>query len=101
MALCGAVFVSCLVAATFIDLDHFIIPDVFTVGLGQDQADEGMSRLVVGHATTVFGRHHELSLGAERDLLDARLGALQQVPGHRVLLFLTDVGHEASGARVD
>ena len=34
VAVCGAVFVSCLVAATFIDLDHFIIPDVFTIGLG-------------------------------------------------------------------
>lgn len=33
-ALCGAIFLSCLVAATFIDLDHFIIPDVFTLGLG-------------------------------------------------------------------
>lgn len=31
---CGCVFISCLVAATFIDLDHFIIPDVFTIGLG-------------------------------------------------------------------
>jgi leader peptidase (prepilin peptidase)/N-methyltransferase len=34
VAACGWVFVSCLVAATFIDLDHFIIPDVFTIGLG-------------------------------------------------------------------
>jgi leader peptidase (prepilin peptidase)/N-methyltransferase len=33
VAVCGAVFISCLVAATFIDLDHFIIPDVFTIGL--------------------------------------------------------------------
>ena len=33
-AVCGWVFLSCLVAATFIDLDHFIIPDVFTIGLG-------------------------------------------------------------------
>lgn len=33
VALCGAVLLSCLVAATFIDLDHFIIPEVFTVGL--------------------------------------------------------------------
>lgn len=33
VALCGMLFVSCLVAATFIDLDHFIIPEVFTVGL--------------------------------------------------------------------
>ena len=34
VALCGAVFLSALVAATFIDLDHFEIPDVFTIGLG-------------------------------------------------------------------
>ena len=34
VALCGWVFVSCLIAATFIDLDHMIIPDAFTVGLG-------------------------------------------------------------------
>ncbi len=34
VALCGCLFLSCLVAATFIDLDHFIIPDVFTIGLG-------------------------------------------------------------------
>lgn len=34
VAACGWLLCSCLVAATFIDLDHFIIPDVFTVGLG-------------------------------------------------------------------
>ena len=34
VAACGWVFVSCLVAATFIDLDHMIIPDIFTIGLG-------------------------------------------------------------------
>jgi leader peptidase (prepilin peptidase)/N-methyltransferase len=31
---CACVFISCLIAATFIDLDHFIIPDRFTIGLG-------------------------------------------------------------------
>jgi leader peptidase (prepilin peptidase)/N-methyltransferase len=31
-ALCGMLFVSILIAATFIDLDHFIIPDVFSLG---------------------------------------------------------------------
>jgi leader peptidase (prepilin peptidase)/N-methyltransferase len=34
VAVCGWIFLSCLVAATFIDLDHMIIPDVFTIGLG-------------------------------------------------------------------
>ena len=34
VALCGWFFISCLIAATFIDLDHMIIPDVFTIGLG-------------------------------------------------------------------
>ncbi len=31
-ALCGMVFISLLIGATFIDLDHMIIPDVFTIG---------------------------------------------------------------------
>ena len=34
VAVCGWIFLGCLIAATFIDLDHFIIPDVFTLGLG-------------------------------------------------------------------
>src|SRR5262249_37518909 len=34
VAIIGWVFISCLIAATFIDLDHFIIPDEFTIGLG-------------------------------------------------------------------
>jgi leader peptidase (prepilin peptidase) / N-methyltransferase len=33
-AVCGMVLVSALVCAMFIDLDHMIIPDVFTIGLG-------------------------------------------------------------------
>lgn len=33
-ALCGMLLLSALVCATFIDLDHMIIPDVFTIGLG-------------------------------------------------------------------
>ena len=33
VAVCGAIFIGCLIAATFIDLDHFIIPDAFTIGL--------------------------------------------------------------------
>ena len=34
VAISGWIFLSCLIAATFIDLDHMIIPDVFTIGLG-------------------------------------------------------------------
>lgn len=34
VAVCGWIFLSCLISATFIDLDHMIIPDVFTIGLG-------------------------------------------------------------------
>lgn len=33
-AACGMLLVSALICATFIDLDHLIIPDVFTLGLG-------------------------------------------------------------------
>lgn len=33
-ALCGMLFVACLICALFIDLDHMIIPDTFTIGLG-------------------------------------------------------------------
>jgi leader peptidase (prepilin peptidase) / N-methyltransferase len=32
-AFCGWVFLAALVSATYIDLDHMIIPDVFTIGL--------------------------------------------------------------------
>ena len=32
-ALCGMVFVSALIGATFVDIDHFKIPDVFTIWL--------------------------------------------------------------------
>jgi leader peptidase (prepilin peptidase)/N-methyltransferase len=33
-AVCGWVFVASLVCATFIDLDHMVIPETFTIGLG-------------------------------------------------------------------
>lgn len=33
-ALCGMFFVACLLCALFIDLDHMIIPEFFTIGLG-------------------------------------------------------------------
>lgn len=33
-ALCAMLFASCVICAFFIDLDHMIIPDEFTIGLG-------------------------------------------------------------------
>jgi len=33
-AVCGMLFISILICATFIDLDHMIIPDVFTIWAG-------------------------------------------------------------------
>lgn len=44
VAVCGWVFMSVLVCATFIDLDHMIIPEPFTLGLGL--AGVGLSMLV-------------------------------------------------------
>ncbi|HWA86832.1 MAG TPA: prepilin peptidase [Opitutus sp.] len=43
-AACGMLFLSALIAATFTDLDHLIIPDVFSLGLGV--AGVGLSLLV-------------------------------------------------------
>jgi leader peptidase (prepilin peptidase)/N-methyltransferase len=43
-AACGMVFLSALVAATFIDLEHMVIPDSLTLGLGV--AGVGLSFLV-------------------------------------------------------
>ena len=34
VVICGWIFISALICATFIDLDHMIIPEVFTLGLG-------------------------------------------------------------------
>ncbi len=53
-ALCGWVFVSSLICASFIDLDHFEIPDRFTIGLA-----------LVGVALSIFfpalhGQHDEV-----------------------------------------
>ena len=51
-AICGMLFLSILIAATFIDLDHFIIPDVFTIGAA-----------IAGVALSIFvpALHHQHS----------------------------------------
>lgn len=55
VAVCGMVFVGCLVSATFIDLDHMIIPDVFTIGLAVLGVLLSLAvPLLHGHAEPVF-----------------------------------------------
>jgi leader peptidase (prepilin peptidase)/N-methyltransferase len=70
-AICGWVLVSALVAATFIDLDHFIIPDRFTIGLGM----VGVMLAIL--APSLHGRVAEMPLLASlRAGGDAVLGML-------------------------
>ena len=70
-ALVGMFFLSCLVCATFIDLDHMIIPDLFTIGLA-----------VTGVAISLFvpalhGVEHEIGVvAAMRSGLIAMQGLL-------------------------
>ena len=53
-AVCGWVFLGSLICATFIDLDHMIIPDVFTIGL----AVEGL--LLSALVPSLHGQHGEI-----------------------------------------
>ncbi len=54
VAVCGWIFLSCLIAATFIDLDHMIIPDVFTIGLGV------LGVLLSAAVPTLHGQHGDI-----------------------------------------
>ena len=55
-AVCGWVFLASVICAMFIDLDHMIIPDVFTIGL----AIEGV--LLSGLVPSLHGEHSGLYL---------------------------------------
>src|SRR5476649_2867855 len=52
-AVCGWVFIASLISGTFIDLDHMIIPDVFTIGL----AIAGL--ILSALAPSLHGQHSE------------------------------------------
>lgn len=56
VALCGWIFISCLIAATFIDLDHMIIPDFFTIGLGV------IGVVLSGLVPALHGQHGDMFL---------------------------------------
>jgi leader peptidase (prepilin peptidase) / N-methyltransferase len=53
-AVCGWVFLGSLICATFIDLDHMIIPDVFTIGL----AVEGL--ILSALVPALHGQHGDI-----------------------------------------
>jgi leader peptidase (prepilin peptidase) / N-methyltransferase len=53
-ALCGMLFIACLICAFFIDLDHMIIPDAFTIGLGV------MGVLLSVFVPSLHGQHDDL-----------------------------------------
>jgi leader peptidase (prepilin peptidase)/N-methyltransferase len=55
-AVCGWVFLGSLVSGTFIDLDHMIIPDAFTIGL----AIEGL--ILSALVPSLHGQHGEFYL---------------------------------------
>jgi leader peptidase (prepilin peptidase) / N-methyltransferase len=70
-AMCGMVLCAALIGATFIDLDHMIIPEVFTVWLGV--AGMALSCLV----PSLHGQQHELAIVAGlRSGVDGLLGLL-------------------------
>ncbi|MDI1318692.1 MAG: prepilin peptidase [bacterium] len=70
-AVAGMVFCSILICATFIDLDHMIIPDVFTIG----GALTGVLLSLVLPA--LHGHQHEIFLIASiRSSVDAGLGLM-------------------------
>ncbi len=70
-ALCGMVLIAALICATFIDLDHMLIPDAFTVWLAVVGV---MLSLLV---PSLHGRHHELLMVASlRSGFDAVTGLL-------------------------
>jgi len=70
-AACGMVLCAALIAATFIDLDHMIIPDAFTLWLGV------AGLLLSAVAPSLHGRQHELFLLASvRSATDGAVGLL-------------------------
>jgi len=70
-AMCGLLFIAILICATFIDLDHMIIPDVFTIWAGV------IGVLLSFAVPMLHGRSHEFAVIASfRSGIDALLGLL-------------------------
>ena len=79
-AICGCFFMGSLVCATFIDLDHMIIPDAFTIGL----AVEGI--LLSALVPALHGQHGTyFVLDSLRSVSDSLIGI---VAGSGVVLWI-------------
>jgi len=83
-AVCGWVFLGSLICGTFIDLDHMIIPDGFTIGL----AVEGV--LLSALVPALHGQHSGyMAVDTVRSVSDAMVG---MVCGSGVILWIALVG---------
>jgi leader peptidase (prepilin peptidase)/N-methyltransferase len=79
-AICGWVFLGSLVSGTFIDLDHMIIPDAFTIGL----AIEGL--VLSALVPSLHGQHGDFYMvDSLRSVSDAIIGI---VAGSGVVLWI-------------
>ena len=79
-ALCGMFFVSALTCATFIDLDHMVIPDLFTLGLGT--AGIALSFLV----PSLHGQHQPFFMAAS--LRSGMIGLTGLLVGSGLVLWI-------------
>ena len=87
VAVCGWLFLSSLLCATFIDLDHMIIPDVFTIGL----AVEGL--LVSALVPSLHGQHGDLY--AVDSLRSGSASLVGLVAGSGVVLWIALIAEAA------
>jgi leader peptidase (prepilin peptidase)/N-methyltransferase len=86
-AACGWVFLGSLICATFIDLDHMIIPDVFTIGL----AIEGL--ILSALIPLLHGQHGDFyAVDSLRSVSEALIG---MVAGSGVVLWIALIAEAA------
>jgi leader peptidase (prepilin peptidase)/N-methyltransferase len=80
VAVCGWIFLGSIVCATYIDLDHMIIPDAFTIGL----AIEGL--ILSGLFPALHGQHSDIyAVDSLRSVAAALVGL---VAGSGVVLWI-------------
>jgi leader peptidase (prepilin peptidase)/N-methyltransferase len=90
-AACGALFLLALLGASFIDLDHLIIPDLFSAGL---------AALGIALSAFVPALHGTGPFGPESCLRSAAAGFLGLAIGSSILLWFALLGEMALGREV-